>query len=209
MLRFTPSRMTSTTSHQKAKYSLAVTFALEGLGLASAAPARSRSCKPNPVGERFQPDQYPKRTNIKGPPPAGDISSRGHLVSSFLLSGSSLPLEDEVRAILPRNARFAGFNMLLLAPSQNSTSGSPTFDACFVSNGGNEGAIHGRPLSETERRCGGISNGIDSQGPMEWPKVKMGKSLLEGLLHRDLQEPDLVQGLFEILAWVNLHRIFC
>jgi hypothetical protein len=39
------------------------------------------------------------------------------LVSSFLLSDSSHPLEDQVGKILPQDAEFAGFNLLLLAPA--------------------------------------------------------------------------------------------
>jgi hypothetical protein len=99
--------------------------------------------------------------------------------------------------------------MLLLAPSQNSTSDSPTFDACLVSNGGTGGAIHIRPLSEAERRCGGISNSIDSQGAAELAKVKMGKSRLDALLGQHLQEPELVSGLFDILAWVKICHNSC
>jgi hypothetical protein len=211
MLRFILSRVTHTTSHVKPAFSPVVTFALEGLGLASARPVKLLFC------ESINDDQMaecslirtPKRTNITGPPPAGNMSSRGHLVSSFLLSGSPLPLEDEVGAILPKDTRFAGFNMLLLAPSQNSTSDSPTFDACFVSNGGTGGAIHIRPLSEAERRCGGISNSSDSLGAAELSKVKMGKSHLDALLNRHLQEPELVSGLFDILAWVEIRHNFC
>jgi len=61
-------------------------------------------------------------------------SSRGYIVSSFLLSDSSHPLEDEVGKILPQDAKFAGFNLLLLAPTIQSTN-SLRFDASLVTNG--------------------------------------------------------------------------
>lgn len=56
------------------------------------------------------------RTNITERPNSF-TSSRGHLVSSFLLSDSSSPLEDEVGKVVSSDAKFAGFNLLLLAPT--------------------------------------------------------------------------------------------
>jgi uncharacterized protein with NRDE domain len=126
-------------------------------------------------------------------------------VSSFLLSNSSHPLEDEVGAIVPQDARFSGFNLLLLSPSPQSPS-SVSFDALFVSNGGAGGIIAGRTLSEAERRCGGISNGVDGKGASEWPKVQIGRDHLNTLLDsapRGLEEFQLAERLFEILAWVT------
>ncbi|KIK51607.1 hypothetical protein GYMLUDRAFT_50423 [Collybiopsis luxurians FD-317 M1] len=140
-------------------------------------------------------------------------SSRGSLVSSFLLSSSTSPslddsqeghrisLGDQVRELYPRDAKFAGFNMLLLAPtrpspgpgppnhpsspSHPSSTSSPArsdrtgvqYDAYFVTNAGADGAISSRPLTADEKACGGFSNGVDASRDGEgsdWPKVKHG-----------------------------------
>lgn len=123
------------------------------------------------------------------------------MVSSFLLSDSSHPLEDEVGKIVPQDAEFAGFNLLLLAPTPLPTSKVPLesenneaqgpeaepesakasgisrdeklmYDAILVTNHGAGGILEARRLTSAERACGCISNGIDGQGGNEWPKVK-------------------------------------
>ena len=125
-------------------------------------------------------------------------------MSSFLLLDSSQPLEDEVGAIVPRDTRYPGFNMLILAPSRENPT-SLSFDVSLVTNGGAGGTITTRALSEAERRCGGISNGVDGKGANQWPKVQHGVKQMNALLEnvpRDLEEASLVDSLFEILAWV-------
>ncbi|KAF9451858.1 hypothetical protein P691DRAFT_806522 [Macrolepiota fuliginosa MF-IS2] len=133
--------------------------------------------------------------------PKSFTSSRGYLVSSFLLSDSSHPLEDEVGKIVPQDAKFAGFNLLLLAPAPLSSSSAPekieitegrvgerepekekalvksrkqklAYDAIFVTNHGAGGRLNTRRLTSAERFCGCMSNGIDGQGGDEWPKVQ-------------------------------------
>lgn len=140
------------------------------------------------------------RTNITESPKSF-TSSRGSLVSSFLLSDSSHPLEDEVGKIVPQDAKFAGFNLLLLAPAPLSSSEVPrgtdttegqwrepepgkeeaqvksrkrklTYDAIFVTNHGAGGRLEVRQLTSAERACGCMSNGVDGQGGNEWPKVR-------------------------------------
>jgi len=141
-------------------------------------------------------------TNITEPA-ATYASSRGHLTSSFLLSQSSHPLGDEVGKIIPGEAKYAGFNLLLLAPSSVNAE-SIHFDASFVTNGGGGGVITARPLSDQERHCGGISNGIDGKGASEWPKVKHGVCALSNLLSTlspSSSEDDAVNHLFDILRW--------
>lgn len=67
------------------------------------------------------------------------------------------------------------------------------------------GRVTARGLSEAERRCGGLSNGIDSAGADEWPKVKKGKQALHALLETaadGMSETQLVERLFELLTWV-------
>jgi uncharacterized protein with NRDE domain len=131
-------------------------------------------------------------------------SSRGYIVSSFLLSDSSHPLEDEVGKILPQDAKFAGFNLLLLAPTIQSTN-SLRFDASLVTNGGGGGIISSRSLSMEERSSGGFSNGVDGKGGAEWPKVQHGlqdfKTVLQ-TLSPDVEETELTDRLFQLLTWV-------
>ncbi|KAJ3574137.1 hypothetical protein NP233_g1961 [Leucocoprinus birnbaumii] len=149
-------------------------------------------------------------TNITEPPNSF-TSSRGYLVSSFLLSDSSSPLEDELGKVVPSDAKFAGFNLLLLAPAPPSAStvlketgtlegheqgleprteeARPksgdeklSYDAILVTNHGAGGHIEARRLIPAERYCGCMSNGIDGQGGNDWPKVKRASSSLQDLL---------------------------
>jgi len=149
-------------------------------------------------------------TNITEPAQTTYTSSRGHLASSFLLSDSespSRPLEDVLDKIVPPDAKFPGFNLLLLAPSSSASKQGErlSFDAVWVTNDGAGGAVTTRPLSDEERHCGGISNGIDGQGATEWPKVKHGVhslcNLMEQSLSRSHTEAGVVDHLFDILAW--------
>ncbi|KAJ7578154.1 NRDE protein-domain-containing protein [Mycena floridula] len=139
-------------------------------------------------------------TNITEPPQSLD-SSRGSLVSSFLLSASSDSLEDEVARIIPRETKFAGFNLLLLAPVKSSASTVLEFDASFVTNGGAGGIQTSRPLSPEERSCSGFSNGVDGKGGADWPKVKRGIRDFDSLLRDEISESELVDRLFDLLSW--------
>ncbi|KAF9020286.1 DUF833-domain-containing protein [Hymenopellis radicata] len=126
-------------------------------------------------------------------------STRGTLVSSFLLSDSSSPLEDEVGKIIPRDAQFAGFNLLLLAPQ--SPINPLHFEASFVSNNGAGGILHIRSLDGDERTCGGFSNGIDAHGGGDWPKVKRGKEIFASIIDgAPLNEGALTAQLFQLLT---------
>ena len=142
------------------------------------------------------------RTNISETPGIYP-SSRGFLVSSFLLSSSPHPLEDELRTIVSPTAKFAGFNLLLLAP----TTFSPfSFDARFVTNGGGGGVLRSRPLTEDERACGGFSNGVVDEDVEEWPKVTQGIQALRAILDdpaiSSKNENELVDRLFDLLRSV-------
>ncbi|KAJ4481898.1 NRDE protein-domain-containing protein [Lentinula aciculospora] len=143
-------------------------------------------------------------TNI-AEPPATFNSSRGSLVSSFLVSDSSgLGLQEEIEKLYARDARYAGFNMLLLAP----VSTAPTdlqYDASFVTNAGAGGSISSRPLSAIENAGGGFSNGIDGRGGSEWPKVQHGMQDFQAALQSQsldaLTEAEFTDRLFELLTW--------
>ncbi|KAH9841689.1 DUF833-domain-containing protein [Rhodofomes roseus] len=147
-------------------------------------------------------------TNITEPP-GKYASSRGELASSFLLPKTpTATLRDELDKLLAENGRFAGFNLLLLAPRREHTEGGRKlcFDSAFVTNSGGGGRVTARGLSDAERRCGGLSNGIDCAGANEWPKVKKGTRALQDVLEtatEGISESKLVERLFELLTWTS------
>lgn len=71
--------------------------------------------------------------------------------------------------------------------------------------------ITARMLTDEERRCGGMSNGIDHHGASEWPKVKHGVGALGDVLNSVPQdaarESEIVERLFELLTWVVLFHM--
>ncbi|CAA7262816.1 unnamed protein product [Cyclocybe aegerita] len=167
---------------------------LEDRGLASIGPVESPCCK----------------TNITEPA-RNYNTSRGSLVSSFLLSQSSHPLEDEVGKIVPEDANYAGFNLLLFAPSpslevdRSDASSMPIhYDALLVTNHGGGGTLTSRPFLPNERVCGGISNGVDGAGADPWPKVQHATQdfgdAVRGL-PAGASEAELTEHLFNLLAW--------
>jgi len=195
---------------------------LEALGLVSIKRGGSLYCKkvlalPDLITET------PSRTNVTEP--VGQYkSTRGYLISSFLLSNSTHPLQDELGEIVAPDAVFAGFNLLLLSPSLRPDHKSISYDALFVTNHGGGGILTSRPLSVMERTCGAMSNGIDGQGANEWPKVQRVQQdfacLLQSIKEKgeaavpktsdgsaastqpseNELETDLVEGLFKLLS---------
>lgn len=126
-------------------------------------------------------------------------SSRGDLVANFLSSN----LEEDVHNLIPRDANYAGFNLLFLTPSTRGEH-DLTFDGTYVTNHGGGGTLIVRPLTDTERRCGGMSNGIDGKGAEMWPKVQHGLHLFESIMSAVLPttpEKELADYLFELLTW--------
>ncbi|KAF9240260.1 NRDE protein-domain-containing protein [Melanogaster broomeanus] len=141
-------------------------------------------------------------TNITEPT-AKFRSSRGHLVSSFLTSQLSHSLEDDVPRLIPGDAQYAGFNLLLLAPTAPDWSWL-SYDATYVTNRGAGGPITYHPLTDAQRHRGGMSNGIDGKGADEWPKVQQGLRSLEAILDTlppNTSEDQLAERLFELLSW--------
>ncbi|KAF9564146.1 DUF833-domain-containing protein [Agrocybe pediades] len=154
-------------------------------------------------------------------------TSRGYLVSSFLESDSLHPLEDEIGKIVPEDAKFAGFNLLLLAPKLDADvdgddvapgggGGGNTiqYDSLFVTNHGGGGTLTSRPLSSDEASCGAISNGIDGAGAECWPKVQHAiKDFDATILHAQTpegaiaSESELIEHLFKVLAWQSPESI--
>uniref|UniRef100_A0A8H7XQL1 NRDE family protein n=1 Tax=Psilocybe cubensis TaxID=181762 RepID=A0A8H7XQL1_PSICU len=141
-------------------------------------------------------------TNITEPAKTYN-TSRGYLVSSFLLSDSSHPLQDEIGKIIPEDALFAGFNLLLLAPTLNEN-GTIRYDSLFVTNHGGGGTLTSRPLHPNELSSGAMSNGIDGEGAELWPKVRHATEDFNATLHTlapGQSESELTEHLFELLAW--------
>ncbi|KAF8549217.1 hypothetical protein OG21DRAFT_1515436 [Imleria badia] len=135
------------------------------------------------------------------------FTSRGFLVSSFLASPSSHAWEDDVRKVVPPDARYAGFNLMLLsvAPACPSVS----FDALYVTNRGAGGPITYRALTDAQRHRGGLSNGIDGSGADDWPKVQHGVHALDALLDTlppNTSDDQLTERLFDLLMWVYWMR---
>ncbi|KAF5311712.1 hypothetical protein D9611_009472 [Ephemerocybe angulata] len=119
-------------------------------------------------------------------------STRGYLISSFLQSESTHPLEDELGKIVAPDAVFAGFNLLLLAPSLRPDSNSISYSSLYVTNHGGGGVLTARPLTSSERSCGCMSNGVDGHGAGDWPKVRHAiddfTAVLQDLQHQEQQE---------------------
>jgi len=131
-------------------------------------------------------------------------SSRGRLVSDYLLAPPSEPLQHYVDSILAHDDKYAGFNLLLFAPSRSS-SGALSFNTAKVTNHGAGGIMTARDLTQDESAHGAMSNGIDGQGADQWPKVRHGKETLKTLLDNrsasNNSEETLLEDLFELLSW--------
>ncbi|GLB38715.1 putative transport and Golgi organisation 2 [Lyophyllum shimeji] len=141
-------------------------------------------------------------TNITEPVKPYNFS-RGYLASSFLLSDSTGPLEDQVAQIVPQDAQFAGFNLLLFAPAAPRPDGLLHFDSLLVTNHGSGGIVTSRPLSADERFCGCVSNAVDGLNT-GWPKVKHATREFDAVLQTlssETTDADLTDRLFELLAW--------
>ncbi|KAM6503492.1 NRDE domain containing protein [Amanita muscaria] len=127
-------------------------------------------------------------------------TSRGSLVSSFLRSDPSLPLEEETTRMVAQGGKYSGFNLVLFAPRLKPDA-SLTYEATLVTNHGAGGVLNSRPLSADERYCGGVSNNIDGAGA--WPKVKRATQDLDAVLQSfppSPSEDELVDRLMEVLA---------
>jgi uncharacterized protein with NRDE domain len=167
------------------------------------------------------------RTNITEPG-ASYASSRGTLLAAFLADprGDS-DLASATTALTAEDTSYAGFNLLLLEPHPRlPTTGTDTdtdtdtdtatlaYDARLVTNGGGGGHIRARTLSDDERACGGMSNGVDGQGGDVWPKVLQGRAALRSILDEGpadgpkIADADshLAERLMELLTCVTASR---
>ena len=109
-------------------------------------------------------------------------------MASFLGDPSG-DLTSEADALTRQTTPYAGFNLLLLEPSSSASSASTlAYDAQLVTNGGGGGPIRSRTLTDAERACGGLSNGIDGHGGDLWPKVAQGRAELGQVLDEELEQ---------------------
>lgn len=93
---------------------------------------------------------------------------------------------------------------------------SLSFSASLVTNHGAGGLLAARALSENERKCTGVSNGVDGQGASEWPKVVQGRDAFDEALRewkddqrrgRDVDDIALAERLFTVLSYVSLFTL--
>jgi uncharacterized protein with NRDE domain len=93
-----------------------------------------------------------------------------------------------------------------LAPSAHGENGL-LFDGVYVTNHGGGGTIIVRPLTIPERRCGGMSNGVDGKGAEAWPKVQHGLHSFKSIMSAvspSVPEKELAERMFELLTWVQV-----
>lgn len=109
--------------------------------------------------------------------------------------------EDQVRKIVPVDAKYAGFNLLLLTP--HVSGGLIRYESLLVTNHGGGGPVTFRTLSSSERSCGALSNGIDGTDAHLWPKVQHATEEFAAVVETRSPDPtdvELVQHLFQLLA---------
>ena len=105
-------------------------------------------------------------------------------MASFLGDPSG-DLTSEADALTRQTTPYAGFNLLLLEPSSSASASTLAYDAQLVTNDGGGGSIRSRTLTDAERACGGMSNGIDGHGGDLWPKVAQGRAELGKMLDEE------------------------
>ena len=148
------------------------------------------------------------RTNITEERKRRFRSSRGTLVSSYLVPNAFGWGQYATAVAADPDSDYAGFNLLLLEPRKNANDRSLSYDAALLTNSGGGGRILARNASSSERLVGALSNGVEAEGGRDWPKIKKGEECLrEALLAGEvdggkapLDEEELAERLFEILS---------
>jgi hypothetical protein len=131
-------------------------------------------------------------------------------VASFLGDPSG-DLTSEAAALTRPSTPYAGFNLLLLEPVPSTSASASTlaYDAHLVTNGGGGGPIRSRTLTDAERACGGVSNGVDGQGGDLWPKVAQGRAELGKVLDEELSRGPAAAETDERLAGRLIELLTC
>ncbi|EJU03309.1 DUF833-domain-containing protein [Dacryopinax primogenitus] len=127
-------------------------------------------------------------------------TSRGDLPHNFLNPPANKfeTLDDYVRHLTtPPSDSYAGFNLLLAAPSKG---GIDNFEVTRLTNSGGGGPITARSLRDNERAHGGMSNGVDGAAEGEWRKVIEGSEKLQKILEVGLDEDGMIQATFDALS---------
>ncbi|CAE6497922.1 unnamed protein product [Rhizoctonia solani] len=139
-------------------------------------------------------------------------TSRGKLISNFLISpppsnkNSSDRISPYVETLLSHQRSYAGFNLLLLSPTNSA--GQFDYHGVIATNSEGGGKITSRPLSKRECLASGLSNSNDSAcepfEENEWPKVSQGRKLFENVISReDLDDNGLIEALCQIMSVEN------
>ncbi|PVF97677.1 hypothetical protein CPB86DRAFT_785632 [Serendipita vermifera] len=144
-------------------------------------------------------------------------TSRGNLVSDFLLSSKKDTMEQHVNALteIPTTEEeriihrdYAGFNLLLISVAEEDGAPEPTGDGAvrrprmaLVTNSGGGGVLSARWLDEKETALHGVSNGIDGVTMHLWTKVKEGEECLKEAINAPhLVEDELCEHIFSVLS---------
>jgi len=169
-------------------------------------------------------------TNITSPTIATDVLSRGDLVKNFLTRPRGESMDAFVQEYVGTERKYGRFNLLLLTPSyssspppssSSSSSQNPRYTSALLTNNGTKGQIvsvpsmcsGSSPTDSDSERVGAISNadGLGT-GEEDWPKVEMGKGILEGILDEEEMkeggdEERLIEKLFGMMSWTSPQTI--
>ncbi|KIM28439.1 hypothetical protein M408DRAFT_33261, partial [Serendipita vermifera MAFF 305830] len=123
-------------------------------------------------------------------------TSRGNLVSDFLLSSTKQTMDQYVEELTKTavteeeratHQDYAGFNLMLISVASEDNASEPAKPGgtvrrprmALVTNYGGGGVLSARWLDEQESALHGISNGVDHKTMHLWTKVKEGQDSLE------------------------------
>jgi uncharacterized protein with NRDE domain len=145
-------------------------------------------------------------------------TSRGNLVSDFLMSSTKETMEQHVENLtgtaITEEERakildYAGFNLLLISMASEDNAPESTVKnsavrkprMVLVTNGGGGGVLDARWLDESETCLHGVSNGVDGKTMHLWTKVQEGEDALNAAIQPPYKsEEEFIEQLFMVLA---------
>ena len=154
-------------------------------------------------------------------------TSRGNLVSDFLLSSTKETMQQHVDTLTntavteeerAAHQDYAGFNLMLISVASEDDAPEPSKPGsavrrprmALVTNYGGGGTLGTRWLEENETSLHGISNGVDSKTMHLWIKVKEGQDALEKAIKSPYKnEEEFIEQLFAVLRYVFCYIIHC
>jgi hypothetical protein len=109
-------------------------------------------------------------------------------------------MDADVAGVLAAESQHAGFNLVYFEPVTDA-SGALSYRPALVTNHGGGGPLTARALTAEERRCGGLSNGIDGRGADEWPKIQVGLRSMREVMASTAADDErrLVDDLFRVM----------